>query len=258
MNGKRQPWDGWALDDPPPRDLPAQPPGWVDPDPLYVAPEPVDPGRPHMVLVPPDPDRDPRAHGCAIFGLGVCLGIVLAFAAVLFSPLMDAAPRPPLEAPVPSQGGTGAPPSSSKPKPTEVSGGAPAASPTGEVGTALIGGWATWYDVGPGFYAAAGPELRAALGPSWRGQLVEVEGPGRLSVVVEIVDFCACGDRHGQPTLLDLSIDAFEQLAPLEAGIVSVSIEIQATTGTLPPTDPTPHPDDERMRLEVRGDELYR
>jgi rare lipoprotein A (peptidoglycan hydrolase) len=41
---------------------------------------------------------------------------------------------------------------------------------------------------------------------------------------VRLVDWCACGPRHGRPTLLDLSDDAFRQLAPLSQGVVAVKI----------------------------------
>jgi hypothetical protein len=113
------------------------------------------------------------------------------------------------------------------------------ATSEGAVGSVLLGGYATWYAT-PGLTAAAGPELRGALG-DWRGQWVTVES-GRQSVTVQITDWCACGERHGIPTLLDLSDAAFQELAPLSTGVVRVSIEI----------DPPEHPDDARMRLEDR------
>ncbi len=115
-----------------------------------------------------------------------------------------------------------------------------AASPTGAVGTALVGGWATWYAT-PGLTAAAGPLLRDMLG-DWRGQLIEVESASR-SVTVRLTDACACGERHGLPTLLDLSDAAFRELADLGVGVVRVSIEI----------GPETHPDDDRMRAEDGG-----
>jgi hypothetical protein len=69
-----------------------------------------------------------------------------------------------------------------------------------------VKGEATWYcNVGPdaqqsrcthgyeasGAYAAAGPELRKALGPDYKGTHVWVNG-----VEVILVDFCACGGDH--------------------------------------------------------------
>lgn len=70
--------------------------------------------------------------------------------------------------------------------------------------SSLSAGLATWYDDGPGFYAAAGPELRHG---DWRGSRVEV--CATACVTVTLSDWCACGDRSGRPTLLDLSADAF-------------------------------------------------
>jgi hypothetical protein len=42
-----------------------------------------------------------------------------------------------------------------------------------------------------GAYAAAGPELRAALGPHYKGKHVFVNG-----VEVTLIDWCACGGNH--------------------------------------------------------------
>jgi len=105
----------------------------------------------------------------------------------------------------------------------------------GEIGTVLLGGWATWFDDGPGLYAAAGPVLRDVLGEDWRGQRVTVCADACVRVVLS--DWCACGERHGDPTLLDLSPAAFRRLAPLSAGVVRVSIEYGGPRMTPPPTD---------------------
>ena len=81
------------------------------------------------------------------------------------------------------------------------------------------------------------PVLREALGgdPAFRGQRVTV-CTSRCTTVV-LSDWCACGSRHGKPTLLDLSPDAFDDLAPLSRGIVEVTIELGGVDATLPPTD---------------------
>jgi hypothetical protein len=84
-------------------------------------------------------------------------------------------------------------------------------------------GLSTWY-AGRAGEAAAGPALRDALGPGWRGRRVRVEAGGR-AVVVRLSDWCACGDRAGQPTLIDLSAADFRRLSPLRRGIISVAIE---------------------------------
>lgn len=265
----RPPYAGWELDDLPPRPLPpAQPQGWVDPDPLDVQMQVVYPERRHEPLMLGGSDRR-DARGCALFGLGVCAGILLSFAVFFLAPVLDGpTPQPPLERPVPAQGGTGAPvPARGSPL-AEISAGAPSASPvpTGEVGTALIGGWATYYATCSDC-AAAGPLLQAALGPNWKGQTIRVVSElGQVDV--RLVTSCACGDRtkNGvtKPTIIDLSLEAFGELSPAPAGsatdpgFIAVSIEIGDPGVTLPPTDLPRHPDDDRMREEVRGDELYR
>ena len=83
-------------------------------------------------------------------------------------------------------------------------------------------GYATWY-AADGLIAAAGPALRRSLGHGWRGQRVAVCLSGRC-VRVTLADWCACGPRHGQPTLLDLSDDAYRRLAPLSSGVLRVTV----------------------------------
>jgi expansin (peptidoglycan-binding protein) len=97
--------------------------------------------------------------------------------------------------------------------------------PSGTSVPAPLVGVATWYDAGPGEYAAAGPALRVA---GWRGSYVVVCAfpEGRATcLTLPLVDWCACGDRNGLPTLLDLSADAFAQLAPLSQGLVRVTVQ---------------------------------
>jgi len=63
---------------------------------------------------------------------------------------------------------------------------------------------------GPGFdaYAAAGPALRAAIGPDWRGQIVYVDG-----IRVKLIDWCKCtGGSTGVEKLLDLYYDVFARV----------------------------------------------
>jgi hypothetical protein len=86
------------------------------------------------------------------------------------------------------------------------------------VTTHLIRGPASWYcragispctntnpDLG-GFdaYAAAGPKLRAAIGPSWRGSIVYVDG-----IRVQLIDWCQCYKGEPQEKLLDLYYDVY-------------------------------------------------
>jgi hypothetical protein len=91
----------------------------------------------------------------------------------------------------------------------------------GASSTWAVAGGATWYDWRPG-EAAAGPLLRDMLG-DWRGRLVRVSVKGK-SVVVRLTDWCACGPRHGTPTLIDLDVRSFEALAPRSVGVLSVIV----------------------------------
>jgi hypothetical protein len=112
---------------------------------------------------------------------------------------------------------------------------------------ALTQGYATWYDDGPGLYGAAGPALRESLGANWRGQTVDVCSDGRC-VTVKLSDWCACGARHGKPTVIDLSPQAFKQLRPLSAGVITVQIKGAgaAPAVTIPPSDILPHRETQR------------
>ena len=88
------------------------------------------------------------------------------------------------------------------------------------VTTHALSGRASWYcragvspctntapDVG-GFdaYAAAGPKLRAAIGPSWRGSIVFVDG-----IRVKLIDWCQCYRGEPQEKLLDLYFDVYSR-----------------------------------------------
>lgn len=87
-----------------------------------------------------------------------------------------------------------------------------------------LSGLATWYPART-TVAAAGPALRAALGPTWRGQEVSVCVTGGNCISVALRDFCACRDRNGLPTLIDLPAVDFARLAPLSRGVVAITIE---------------------------------
>lgn len=97
--------------------------------------------------------------------------------------------------------------------------------------TTRLSGSASWYCLpgrsacttgypSPGAYAAAGPEIRAALG-NWRGRTVIVS-TGRVSVRVRLIDFCACPDGR----LLDLYASLYGQLDSLSSGLLDVAVEI--------------------------------
>ena len=53
-------------------------------------------------------------------------------------------------------------------------------------------------------YAAAGPRLRAALGPNWRGRVILVDG-----YAVKLIDWCQCYEGQSNEKLLDLYYDVF-------------------------------------------------
>jgi rare lipoprotein A (peptidoglycan hydrolase) len=67
-----------------------------------------------------------------------------------------------------------------------------------------------------GMYAAAGPELRVG---AWRGRSVRVCAGGDC-IQVRLIDWCACGGAR----VIDLYSDAFRKLAPLNAGVVRVTV----------------------------------
>jgi hypothetical protein len=81
-----------------------------------------------------------------------------------------------------------------------------------------ISGVASWYcragsspctsgypdDGGVDAYAAAGPRLRAAIGSSWRGKVVLVDG-----LRVKLIDWCQCYEGESNEKLLDLYYDVF-------------------------------------------------
>lgn len=101
-----------------------------------------------------------------------------------------------------------------------------------QLGTPLIGGQATWYDAPSRTDAAAGPDLRF---DGWRGSWVRVTS-GERSVTVKLTDWCACGDRNGKPTVIDLDDEAFADLAPLSDGVITVEVEVLGDAPALPET----------------------
>ena len=96
-------------------------------------------------------------------------------------------------------------------------------------------GWATWYDDGPGWYGAV---------HSWRfgderyAVQVCALDEGRLVACTHVIvrDYCACGSRHGEPTVIDLSPAAFRELAPLSRGVIRVEVSGPIVVA-LPATD---------------------
>jgi hypothetical protein len=96
----------------------------------------------------------------------------------------------------------------------------------GAVTLTALQGWATYFDAKAGT-AAAGPLLRSG---DWRGRIVTV--CAGECVVVRLTDWCACRNRHGKPTLLDLAKSDFARLVPPSQGVVWVAVgraELPAT-----------------------------
>jgi hypothetical protein len=104
-------------------------------------------------------------------------------------------------------------------------------------------GWATWCAPTPTHCESwGGGRLVGAVRSFSDGdapyfvQVCGFEG-GRTSCVhILVVSHCACGDRDGIPTVIDLSPAAFAELAPLERGRIRVEVSGPIKVG-LPNTD---------------------
>jgi len=110
---------------------------------------------------------------------------------------------------------------------------------SGVIGSVVEAGVATWCKPTATRCQSWGePALLGAVSTFTDGATpydVVVRHEGR-SVTVTVVSFCACGDRAGKATVIDLSPAAFEQLAPLSEGVIDVEVE-RFDGPTLPPTD---------------------
>jgi hypothetical protein len=85
----------------------------------------------------------------------------------------------------------------------------------------FVVGIASWYRWHPG-EAAAGPALRKALGPTWRGTVVTVCGEHCLKVV--LTDWCQCYQGTERERLIDLDRRAFAGLADPKTGLTRVVV----------------------------------
>ena len=92
--------------------------------------------------------------------------------------------------------------------------------------SARLSGWATYF-AAPNGTAAAGPALRRLIGAGWRGTWVVVCGQDhRGCATVRLTDWCACGDRRGLPTLIDLDFDTVARLGwDTGDGVYRVQVE---------------------------------
>jgi len=97
------------------------------------------------------------------------------------------------------------------------------AADTPTVSKRSISGLASWYcragispctyghPDGSGFnaFAAAGPALREAIGPDWRGRVITVDG-----IRVKLIDWCQCYQGEPNEKLLDLYYDVYKRTGP--------------------------------------------
>lgn len=88
----------------------------------------------------------------------------------------------------------------------------------------VVHGVASWYRYVPGG-AAAGPALRRALGPKWRGQWVRVCTEARC-VRVHLTDWCQCSKGKPGEKVIDLDVRSFAALALPSRGIVRVVVVV--------------------------------
>lgn len=109
-----------------------------------------------------------------------------------------------------------------------------------QLDSVLIGGWATWCAETPRHctgwdtrYVGAVPSFRHGDKP-YRVRVCLADGSRCTTVTV--VSYCACGDRHGVATIIDLSPPAFRELAPLSRGVIRVELT-NANAVRLPETD---------------------
>jgi hypothetical protein len=136
------------------------------------------------------------------------------------TPLQSEAPAPPPSIGLPSGVATAIPSElatlTARPKVT------PAPSPASHLVLAVVEakGWATWQP-GSALWASPGAIVRG-----WHVGHVRVCAGSRC-IDVLLDGWCACGERHGSPTLLDLSAAAFERLAPLSVGVIHVEVIAQ-------------------------------
>lgn len=99
----------------------------------------------------------------------------------------------------------------------------------GRIGTSLEAGYATWCAPTPTHCQGWGGEAHVGAvpgyhGPRYAAKVCREDDPARC-VTVTVLSWCACGQRHGRDTVIDLSPAAFRELAPTSRGIVLVTVE---------------------------------
>lgn len=95
-----------------------------------------------------------------------------------------------------------------------------------------ITGRASWYNWRPN-EAAAGPALRALLGPDWRGKTVLVSrrvcietACATTTTKVRLTDWCQCYRGEARERLIDLDRRTFALLASPDRGLVKITIRV--------------------------------
>jgi rare lipoprotein A (peptidoglycan hydrolase) len=132
-----------------------------------------------------------------------------------FQPVHITTPTP-VMTPEPTSSWTSQPTSTASPKPSKAPV-TPKPTQKPRVYKHKATGTATWYNDGPGVYAAAGPALRVG---NWRGRVVTVVR-GNISLQVRLVDWCSCGNGR----VIDLSPTAFRVFSPLSRGVMEVTVK---------------------------------
>ena len=156
---------------------------------------------------------------------GIVVGALVVFAAMPDAVSASRSAQQPERSfsPLPTAGRTEAPTSTTAPPSPSPTGTRPAATAKPRTATPpghSVAGTATWFR-SPAGVSAAGPALRAAVGPGWRGTRVTVCAGGRCVATV-LGDWCACGVGN---RVIDLHAPLFAQLAPLSRGVLEVTVK---------------------------------
>ena len=112
----------------------------------------------------------------------------------------------------------------------------PMPTPSAGIGSALYTGRASWY--GARGDVAAVPWWRFGMDPVWASVCTFGDGSARC-VSVLISDFCQCYVGTDRERVVDLSRNAFAQLADPSVGVIRVQMEVpiqRRPSVTLPPT----------------------
>lgn len=114
----------------------------------------------------------------------------------------------------------------------------PQAAPQAALGTNSTEGVATYCAPTPTHCQRWGGNAMLGAVPDYEGQPYWARVcHGSRCVFVKVVSFCACGNRAGKATIIDLSPAAFRRLAPLWTGVITATVEWPVGGPQLPATD---------------------